>query len=172
MTGLGRPRAVGRLALLAAAATLSLATTACGSGAGDSTSDRTGPGSAAGSSPGRLSGAITVFAAASLRKTFTEIGADFEKANPGTSVTFSFAGSSDLLAQIQQGAPADVFASADTKNMDKVTAESLTASTPVGFASNTLEIAVPRGNPAGIASFADLARSGVKVVLCAPAVNR
>ena len=170
MTGLGRPGAVGRLALLAAAATLSLATTACGSGAGDSTSDRTGPGSAAGSSPGRLSGAITVFAAASLRKTFTEIGADFEKANPGTSVTFSFAGSSDLVAQIQQGAPADVFASADSKNMDKVTAESLTASTPVGFASNTLEIAVPRGNPAGIASFADLARSGVKVVLCAPAV--
>jgi molybdate transport system substrate-binding protein len=117
-----------------------------------------------------LSGEITVFAAASLKKTFTAIGAEFEKAHPGATVTFNFAGSSDLVAQLQQGAPADVFASADTTNMDKATGDSLTAATPVSFASNTLEIAVPPGNPAKVASLADLAKPGVKVVLCAPAV--
>ena len=155
------------LALVAAALTVSLGTAACGGSTG-SASGATSGGSSSSSSG--LSGSITVLAAASLKKTFTRIGADFEKAHPGTKVTFSFAGSSDLVAQIQQGAPADVFASADTRNMDKVTADSLTAAPPVVFASNTLEIAVPKGNPAHIASLADLAEPGVKVVLCAPAV--
>ena len=160
-----------RLVLATTALTLALGTAACGSGAGDSgSSGSTSSGSSSSSSSSGLSGGITVFAAASLKKTFTQIGEDFEKANPGATVTFSFAGSSDLVAQIQQGAPADVFASADTKNMDKVTAESLTSAEPVVFASNTLESAVPPGNPAKIASFADLARAGVKVVVCAPAV--
>ena len=68
-----------------------------------------------------------MFAAASLKSTFTTLGIRFETANPGTQVTFSFAGSSDLVAQLQQGAPADVFASADTKNMDKATGDQLFA---------------------------------------------
>lgn len=113
---------------------------------------------------------LTVFAAASLKATFTEIGKQFETEHAGVTVSFSFAGSSDLVAQIQQGAPADVFASADTKNMDKATADSLVDGTPTNFASNTLEIATAPGNPAKIASFADLAKAGVKVVLCAPEV--
>jgi molybdate transport system substrate-binding protein len=142
-----------------------LLTTACGT---DGRSQH-GGGSPSAPSAG-LSGELTVFAAASLKTTFTEIGAQFEQAHPGTKVTFSFAGSSDLVAQLQQGAPADVFASADTKNMDKATADSLTTGTPVGFASNTLEIAVPPGNPAKVATLADLAKPGVTVVVCAPAV--
>jgi len=116
------------------------------------------------------SGSITVFAAASLQQTFSKIGVDFEQAHPGTTVTFNFAGSSDLVSQLQQGAPADVFASADTSNMDKATGDSLTSAAPVTFASNTLEIAVPPGNPAKVATLKDLARPGVRVVLCAPAV--
>jgi molybdate transport system substrate-binding protein len=151
-----------------AAAVLVLSTTACGSDAGDAT----GSGSSGRSSSSRaaLSGEITVFAAASLKKTFTQIGTQFQEANPGATVTFNFAGSSDLVAQLQQGAPADVFASADTTNMAKATGDSLTAGSPVDFAANRLEIAVPPGNPARVARLADLARSGVKVVLCAPAV--
>ena len=89
---------------------------------------------------------------------------------PGTEVTFSFGGSSDLVTQLQQGAPGDVFASADTTNMDKATADDLVEGDPVNFASNTLEIAVPPDNPAEITSFADLAEDGVKVVVCAPQV--
>ena len=85
-------------------------------------------------------------------------------------VEFSFGGSSDLVAQIQEGAPADVFASADTANMDKLTAEDLQAGDPQNFASNTLEIAVPPGNPGGVTSFADLAKDGLNVVVCAPEV--
>lgn len=113
---------------------------------------------------------ITVFAAASLKTSFTEIGAEFEDANPGVTVKFNFAGSSDLVAQIQQGAPADVFASADTKNMDKASADDLVAGTPTDFASNTLEIATPPDNPAGIDSFDDLAAPDVKLVICAAEV--
>ena len=162
-----------RPALVATAVTLALGTVGCGGGSGDSTSKGSPTGSSsreASSTGGGPSGEITVFAAASLKKTFTRIGADFEKAHPGAKVTFSFAGSSDLVAQIQQGAPADVLATADTRNMGRVTAESLTAAPPVVFASNTLEIAVPAGNPAHVSSLADLVQPGVKVVLCAPAV--
>lgn len=110
---------------------------------------------------------LTVFAAASLKGTFTQLGKDFAAAHPGVTVTFNFAGSSDLVTQIQQGAPADVFASADTKNMAKATADNLVAGTPTNFATNTLEIATPPGNPAKIATLQDLDRKGVKVVLCA-----
>jgi molybdate transport system substrate-binding protein len=110
---------------------------------------------------------ITVFAAASLKGAFTEIGKQFEAGNDGVTVRFNFGGSADLVAQIQQGAPADVFASADTKNMDKATGDDLVEGTPVDFASNTLEIATPPDNPAKIASLDDLTGSGVKVVVCA-----
>lgn len=113
---------------------------------------------------------LTVYAAASLTGTFTELGKQFEKDHPGVKVAFSFGGSSDLVAQIQQGAPADVFASADTKNMDKLTADDLEGEDPENFASNTLEIATPPDNPAKVATFADLAKPGVDLVICAPEV--
>ncbi|HCB56736.1 MAG TPA: molybdate ABC transporter substrate-binding protein, partial [Arthrobacter bacterium] len=85
-------------------------------------------------------------------------------------VTLNFAGSSDLVTQITQGAPADVFASADTKNMTKLSDAKLIDGTASNFATNVLEIAVPPSNPASISSFADLAKPGVKVVVCAPQV--
>ncbi|MGO4258087.1 molybdate ABC transporter substrate-binding protein [Marmoricola sp. RAF53] len=113
---------------------------------------------------------LTVYAAASLTGTFTELGKQFEKDHPGVTVAFSFGGSSDLVAQIQQGAPADVFASADTKNMDKLTAAGLAGEEPRNFASNTLEIVTPPDDPAKIATFADLAKLGVDLVVCAPEV--
>jgi len=119
---------------------------------------------------GALEGSITVFAAASLTTTFTELVTQFEAANPGTTVELNFAGSSDLVTQITEGAPADVFASADTKNMTKVTDAALNEGDPVDFATNVLEIAVPPGNPAGIEDFADLAGTDVTLVICAPAV--
>jgi molybdate transport system substrate-binding protein len=114
-----------------------------------------------------ISGSITVFAAASLTKTFGELATKFEAAHPGVTVVTSFAGSADLVSQIKAGAPVDVFASADTKNMAKV---STLVGTPVNFATNVLEIAVPPSNPAKIATLADLAKPRVKTVVCAPVV--
>jgi len=113
---------------------------------------------------------IVVFAAASLKKTFTDLGAQFKSQNPGSSVEFSFAGSADLVTQLTQGAQADVFASADTKNMDRAAQAGLLAGRPVNFASNTLTIAVAPGNPKKIASFKDLTQQGLNVVVCAPQV--
>ena len=110
---------------------------------------------------------ITVMAAASLTDAFTEIGELFEKQNENVAVQLSFAGSATLVEQIQSGAPADVFASADTENMDKLGDEAVDAQ---GFASNTLEIAVPAGNPADVTSFADLAKPDLNLVICAPEV--
>jgi molybdate transport system substrate-binding protein len=122
------------------------------------------------SSTSQLSGTVTVFAAASLKSTFTQLAKDFEAKNPGTKVALSFAGSSDLVTQISQGAPADVFASADTKNMTKLADAKLLDGAATNFATNVLEIAVPPSNPASISSFADLAKPGVKVVTCASQV--
>ena len=119
--------------------------------------------------PAALSGTITVFAASSLKETFTKLGAAFEAANPGTKILFSFAASSGLATQITSGAPADVFAAASTTTMTTVVSAGL-ASSPVTFAKNTMEIAVPPTNPAGIAALADLSQSGVKVALCQVAV--
>ncbi|MEO3934621.1 molybdate ABC transporter substrate-binding protein [Micrococcaceae bacterium Sec7.4] len=113
---------------------------------------------------------LTVFAAASLKAPFTALAEQFETRNPGTTVTLSFAGSSDLATQISQGAPADVFASADTRNMAKLSDAALVEGSPRDFATNVLTIAVPPANPASIGSFADLARPGVKVVMCAAQV--
>jgi molybdate transport system substrate-binding protein len=118
-----------------------------------------------------LDGSITVYAAASLKATFTELADEFEKANPGTTVELTFAGSSDLVTQITEGAPADVFASADEKNMAKLTDAGLVgSSSPEDFATNVLTIAVPPSNPAGVTDFADLAKPGVKTVVCAAQV--
>jgi len=121
-------------------------------------------------SGGKAQDTLTVFAAASLKGSFTELAGTFEAAHPGTKVTLNFAGSSDLATQISQGAPADVFASADTKNMGKLADASLLDGAATTFATNVLEIAVPPGNPASIASFKDLAKPGLKVVACAPQV--
>ncbi|MER1996987.1 MAG: molybdate ABC transporter substrate-binding protein [Arthrobacter sp.] len=110
---------------------------------------------------------LTVFAAASLASPFTRLAEDFEAANPGTAVRLNLAGSADLAAQIAAGAPADVFAAADEANMAKVVDGGQAAAEPQIIATNTLTIAVPKGNPAGITGFADLAEAGVQVVVCA-----
>ena len=117
-----------------------------------------------------VTGTVTVFAAASLTKTFAELGSRFEAAHPGAKVTFSFAGSSDLVSQLTAGAPADVFASADEANMTKAVKGAVIDGTPTDFATNVLAIAVPPGNPARVKSFADLASPSVKTVVCAPQV--
>ena len=127
------------------------------------------PDSGSGSGSGATQ-TLTVYAAASLTSTFQLIGAEFERQHDGVSVEFSFGGSSDLVSQLLEGAPADVFASADEANMARLTDAGLQADDPQPFATNTLEIATPPDNPAGIASFADLAEDGVKVVVCAPEV--
>src|SRR5262245_28399445 len=122
-----------------------------------------------GSAPG-VSGDITVFAAASLTESFTEIGDAFSAANPDATATFSFDASSALVQQIIEGAPADVFASADTANMDKLTDADLNGTDPVVFATNLLTIIVAPGNPLGITGVEDLANPDIKVVVCAPEV--
>ena len=152
--------------LVAVAAALVLA--GCGSGPTGSSATTAGAGSSS-SGSGALNGSVTVLAAASLKESFTAIGKAFESANPGTTVTFSFAASSTLAQQITQGAPADVFASASQKNMQQVV-DAKAASEPTAFAKNVLEIAVPTDNPAKIARLQDLARPGVKLALCQPQV--
>ncbi|WP_037294891.1 molybdate ABC transporter substrate-binding protein [Saccharomonospora azurea] len=113
---------------------------------------------------------VTVFAAASLTDVFTELEHRFEQTHDGVDVRLNFAGSSRLAQQIAEGAPADVFASADTEPMRQLETDGLLDGPPETFATNTLAIAVPRGNPAGITRFADLADPGVTLVVCAPAV--
>src|SRR5215467_14300510 len=101
---------------------------------------------------------LNVFGAASLTAAFGEIKTKYEAANPNVKVTYNFAGSNTLATQITQGAPADVFASADTKNMDKVTS---LVNTPQTFARNKVVVIVPANNPANINSLHDLAKPGV-----------
>ena len=113
---------------------------------------------------------LTVFAAASLTSSFEQLGESFEKSHEGVQVDFNFAGSSDLVAQVQSGAPADVLASADEANMDKLTADDLQGSDPELFATNTLEIATPPDNPADVQSLEDLADPDINLVICAPEV--
>ncbi len=107
---------------------------------------------------------MTVFAAASLTEAFTDIGTALGAGDPGLSVTYSFAGSGALVTQVQQGAPADVVATADTASMARLVDAGL-VETPTTFARNQLQILVGPGNPLGIASLADLARPDLKVVL-------
>ena len=144
-----------RVMAMIAASALALSVAACTSGR------------SAGS--GNAKGTITVFAAASLTEAFTALGKAFEAAHPGTTVKFDFDASSALAVQINQGAPADVFASAATKNMQQVIdAKGAKASTT--FAKNVMEIAVPPKNPGKITGLTDLARKGVKVAVCQPQV--
>jgi molybdate transport system substrate-binding protein len=114
---------------------------------------------------GTAAGAITVSAAASLTAPFKVIGDDFEKANPGVDVTFTFDSSGTLATQIRNGAPADVFASADDATMTGLTDAGLISDPPRPFARNRLTIVVKKGNPAGIATLADLATAGT-IALC------
>ncbi len=135
--------------LLAATAVAALVLAGCGGGGDD---DRE---------------TLTVLAAASLTEPFTELAAQLEADDPDLDVRLSFAGSADLVAQVEAGAPADVLATADEASMQRVLADAL-ASDPVTFATNRLQIAVPAGNPGGVTGAADLAR--VDTVLCAPTV--
>src|SRR6266851_8524949 len=132
---------------------------ACGSSTGNASASAT-----------PLSGTVSVFAAASLTAAFNALGTDFQGANSGVTMKFNFAGTPTLLTQIEQGAPADVFASADTANMDKLKGDGFTSGTPQVFARNKLEIVVAPGNPKGITGLADLAKPGVIYITEAPTV--
>ena len=149
------PRPIRLLAVLGAAALL----------AGCASTAPAPVASGSASSADAISGTVEVYAAASLQRSFDEIASAFEGAHPGVTVSAVYDGSSTLATQIGEGAPADVFASADEKNMAKVSAQ---APEPQLFAGNTLVIAVPKGNPGGVRTLADLAR--VTTVLCAPEV--
>jgi molybdate transport system substrate-binding protein len=144
-------------------AVLALGAAACGS---DDEGSTVGPTT---TTPG-VAGDITVFAAASLTDAFTEVGEAFTAVNPDAKATFSFDASSALVQQITEGAPADVFASADTANMDKLIDAGLNGSEPVVFATNLLTIIVAPGNPNGITGVADLADDDLVTVICAPEV--
>jgi molybdate transport system substrate-binding protein len=114
---------------------------------------------------------VNVFAAASLTASFKAIAAAYEAAHPGTGVALNFAGSPTLVQQIREGAPADVFASADEANMQKlVDANAVAADAPKIFAQNLLQIVVAKGNPQRIAGLADLTRPGLVVLLCGETV--
>ncbi|MBG0856864.1 molybdate ABC transporter substrate-binding protein [Streptomyces spinoverrucosus] len=152
-----------------AGAALLLALTACSSSSDTSATSATESSAQSGSSASaasKVSGTVTVFAAASLKESFTKLGDQFEQQHPGTEVTFSFGGSDSLAASITGGAPADVFAAASPRTMKIVTDAGGTSGAPTTFVRNQLEIATLPGNPDKITSLKDLTKSGLKVVLC------
>ncbi len=142
----------------------SLALAACGSSSDQSASASSSDTAASATTT------LTVFAAASLQQTFDKIGTAFTASHPGIKVRFSYGGSSGLETQLAQGAPADVFATADTATMKKAETDKLIAGTPADFAKNTLTIVTAPGNPKHLTSFADLTKPGVSVVVCAQPV--
>ncbi|WP_100811863.1 MULTISPECIES: molybdate ABC transporter substrate-binding protein [unclassified Microbacterium] len=163
MRARGSARRTGRIVALAAAAVavaLALAGCAASPGAEPEASES-----------GELSGSLSVYAAASLRTAFDRISAEFEAENPGVDILpLVYDGSSTLARQIVEGAPADVFASADEKNMETVEDAGLLAGSAELFAGNTLVIVVPAGNPGRVTSLEDLADADLSIVLCAPEV--
>lgn len=161
-----------RRAGLVLVAVLALLAGACGSD-----DDATGPSETAAAADGATedgaggaTGALTVFAAASLTDVFAEIGEEFEAANPGASVDFGFGPSSGLVTQVTEGAPADVIATASTSTMDDLVAADVLDGDPTAFATNELEIAVPPDNPGMVEGLADLADEDLIVALCAEEV--
>lgn len=144
------------------------ANTAGGPGAGSGSGGDSNSGSSASSTA--LGGTIIVLAAASLTDAFGQLGKDFQSAHPGITVTFSFGSSATLATQVTQGAPADVFAAASSTTMETVTAAGDNSDTPQTFVTNTLEIAVPKGNPGKITGLSDFADADKKIVLCAASV--
>jgi molybdate transport system substrate-binding protein len=152
--------------LLAVVSVPALVFAACGDDDDDDAGSTTAEASAEDSA---VEGDITVFAAASLTDAFTELAATFESENPDASVEFNFGASSALREQIMAGAPADVFASANTSNMDQVV-DGGAASDPQNFVSNLLEIAVPAGNEAGVSGLDDFSNPDLLIGLCAEEV--
>ena len=153
------------LALASVAAVTTLVLTGCSSSKKTSAATTTSSVAAATttSAAPAVSGTITVLAAASLTEAFTTIGKQFKVLHPGANITFNFEASSAASLQITQGVKADVFASASPKNMTMV---AKFVGTPTNFVSNTMEIAVPPGNPGHVTALADLAKKTVKVALC------
>ncbi|MFD4959148.1 molybdate ABC transporter substrate-binding protein [Microbacterium sp. NPDC058389] len=148
---------------------LALGLTGCATATGDQDPAATSPATTEPAGP-ELTGELTVYAAASLKGAFDELATDFEEQHPSLDVQpITYDGSSTLATQIIEGAPADVFASADEKNMQKVVDAGL-ASGPELFASNTLVLVVPAGNPGGVTGLDDLANPDLTVVLCAAEV--
>jgi molybdate transport system substrate-binding protein len=131
------------------------------SASGQSVAAATDPASIA---PSVAASELTIFAAASLKNALEQARTAYEAANPGTTLTISTDSSSALETQIEQGAPADVFLSADTTNPQKLVDGDFTAGQPIPFAGNELVIIVPADNPAGIESLSDLAEDGVKLI--------
>lgn len=156
-------RAVRSIVVIACTGALVLA--GCGNEDDGASSSQT----AGGGSSKDVTGKVTVFAAASLKESFTALKKDFEKTHPNSEVVLSFGPSSGLATQITQGAPADVFASAAPKNMQQVT-KSGDASGPKTFATNRMAIVTPKDNPGKVASLKDLTKSSVKTAVCQPQV--
>ncbi len=140
-------------------AVISLLLAACGGSSSNSSTST--------SANGSPSGSITVFAAASLTSAFEVLGTDYMAAHPGTTVGFNFAGSNTLSEQITQGAPVDVFASADPKNMSDAGKE---LNDPQTFATNELTVILPAKNPGNISTLKDLANKGVSIAVADPSV--
>jgi molybdate transport system substrate-binding protein len=150
--------------LLAVACVPALMLAACGDDDDDSASATEAP-----AEESMLEGDLTVFAAASLTDAFDEVGAAFEEANPDVSIEFNYGASSALREQILAGAPADVFASANTSNMDQVV-EAGAATDPQDFVTNQLQIVVPAENPGGVTGLDDFANADLLIGLCAEEV--
>ena len=149
-----RNRGVVLVVSLAVSLVTTLAVAGCGSGGG------------AGSADGKETGTLTVLAAASLTETFSALAEDFEADHPGVTVRLTFDSSATLAEQVAQGAPADVLATADERTMRTVVDARAANGQPRAFASNHLQLVVPRDNPAGITRFSDIADAAVKYVVC------
>ena len=157
-----KSRAVSVLAIAA------LGLTACGSSADEASG--ASPGSSSASPAGAPTGTLTVFAAASLTDVFGALGDQLMADNPGLDIQFNFAGSSALATQLTQGAPADVFASANQPQMKVVTDAGLQDGAPTVFTENVLEIAVPADNPGDVTGLADFANPDLTLAICAAEV--
>ena len=164
------PRPSSRRRLSAALVVAALSLTGCMGGAVDEPAAPQSPAPEASVSAQELTGELTIFAAASLGAAFDELATGFEARHPQLEVLpISYDGSSTLATQLIEGAPADVFASADEASMQKVVDAGLASGDEL-FASNTLVIAVPKGNPGGVKVIEDLTAPGLAVVVCAPEV--